>query len=225
MNNQSIRRLYLIGIILAAILFVTMIIDHYANDAAWITPLAIIFGILALILIILLLLHPGSKAEPVIDHVDYVGDVHEVVDLEGIGPTYAAKLKAMHIDNTQQLLFTPTDLLVQGTGAPAKTVENWKSMSQLIKVRGIGPQYAEALVRAGVDGIEELRDEPAAAIAGGVQGYLDSLDGKVIGQKLTTKRVQTWQATARKMVKEHIDLGAIKVMPLESKAAKAGASA
>ena len=233
MKTNTIRTLFKIGIILAFIVFGVMLWDYFLNDSELMDPLTIAAAVILVILLLMLLLSPGAdkvivtvpgEVQDTDDGLDYVGDVHEVVDLEGIGPTYAEKLHAIGVHNTQELLFTPDKDLASATGAKPKTVANWKAMAQLVKVRGIGPQYAEALVRAGIDGIEELRDEPAAAIAGAVQGYLDSLDNNVIGQKITAKRVQTWQKAAKKLKRDHIDLTALKVMPLESKQAKADAA-
>lgn len=228
MKTKTIRTMYVIGLILAVLLFAAMVWDHYQNDNDLLTPLLIAFIVVAALLILMLFLRGDPAAQQTLpgetvtdpDNLDYPGDVHEVVDLEGIGPTYAEKLGAMGIQNTQQLLFADTAELARQTGAAKRTVENWKSMSQLVKIGGIGPQYAEALVRAGIDSIEELRDEPAAAIAGAVKGYLDSLETNVIGNTITTKRVENWQKKAKKMHKEPIDPDTCRVMPLGSKAAQ-----
>lgn len=231
MKLNTIRNLYAIGIVLALVVFALMVWDHYQNAQGWLTALLITFIVLVVLLLVMLILRPAASDLANVgrartsSRVDWLGDVHEVVDLEGVGPTYADRLHAMGIENTQQLIFAETATVAKGTGAQPRTVEQWKAMSQLIKVRGIGPQYAEALVRAGVSGIEELVDEPAAAIAGGAQGYLDSLKTTVVGQKITTKRVEGWQASARKLEKGEIDLSGLKIMPLESKAAKADAKA
>mgnify|MGYP000459917595 CR=1 FL=1 len=232
MKTKTIRTLFKIGIIIAFVVFATMLWDYFVNESAWMEPLTIAAAVLLVILFIMLFLSPYDDKvrietvtiEDADDGLDYVGDVHDVVDLEGIGPTYARKLKAIGITNTQELLFADPKGVAASTGAAAKTVTNWRTMCQLVKVRGVGPQYAEALMRAGIDGIPELRDEPAAAIAGAVQGYLDSLETNVIGQKITAKRVQGWQKAAKKLQRDAIDLTTLKVLPLESKQAKADAA-
>ena len=155
---------------------------------------------------------------------DYKGDVHDVVDLEGIGPAYADRLKAAKIHHTQQLLFASNVRLQKVTGAPPKTVENWKHMSQLVKINGIGPQFAEVMVRAGLGGIEELKTLDCKQAVAQVKAYTDGLDANVLGSGIGMKRLTDWQAQAKSMRKVPIDLSKIEVVALESTAAKADES-
>lgn len=150
---------------------------------------------------------------------DYKGDVHEVVDLEGIGPTYARRLMDDGIVHTQHLLFASDARIVKLTGARKEQVRLWKVMSQLVKVNGIGPQYAEALARAGVD-LEKLRTGEPAKLASQVKAYLDGLKTNVVSGGVGAKRIAAWQTEAKKLRRVPIDLNAIEPVRLESRAAK-----
>jgi hypothetical protein len=97
------------------------------------------------------------------------------------------------------LAYEDAGSLAERMELPRKTVEQWKHMAELIKVTGIGPQYAEALVRAGVQGIAELKRRSAATLADQVNAYLDTLDVNVLGTKITAKRIEGWQDAARPM--------------------------
>ena len=130
---------------------------------------------------------------------DYPGDNHDIEDIEGIGKVYGDKLRSLGIQTTARLANEETGSLAERMQLPRRTVEQWKQMAELIKVNGIGPQYAEALVRAGVEGIAELKRRSAAKIADQVNAYLDTLDTNVLGTKITAKRVEGWQDNARPM--------------------------
>ncbi len=130
---------------------------------------------------------------------DYPGDNHDIEDIEGIGKIYGDKLRALGVQTTARLAYEETASLAERTQLPRKTVEQWKHMAELIKVNGIGPQYAEALVRAGLEGIAELKRRSATKIADQVNAYLDTLDTNVLGVKITAKRVEGWQDNASGM--------------------------
>lgn len=130
---------------------------------------------------------------------DYPGDNHDIEDIEGIGKVYGDKLRALGIQTTARLAYEETGSLAERMQLPRKTVEQWKQMAELIKVNGIGPQYAEALVRAGIEGIAELKRRSATKIADQVNAYLDTLDTNVLGTKITAKRVEGWQDNAQPM--------------------------
>jgi predicted flap endonuclease-1-like 5' DNA nuclease len=128
---------------------------------------------------------------------DYPGDSHDIEDIEGIGQVYGSKLRALGVHTTGRLAYEDAGSLAERMELPRKTVEGWKQMAELIKVNGIGPQYAEALVRAGIEGIAELKRRSPARIAEQVNAYLDTLDTNVLGNKITEKRVEGWQASAK----------------------------
>lgn len=151
---------------------------------------------------------------------DYPGDVHYVVDLEGIGPTYEKKLHGANIYNTQELLFTGDKRLENITGASPKTIQNWKDMSQLVKVKGIGPQFAELMVRAGISGgIDDLKALKPKAAVQQIQGYTRGLKSHVTGSGIGMKRMTSFQQQAKAMRKVPIDLKKIEVVDLGARQA------
>ncbi len=130
---------------------------------------------------------------------DYKGDDHPVIEVEGIGAVYAKKLSAQGIETTGRLCYESSAKLSKAIDVPMKTIETWQSMAQLMKVSGVGPQYAEALARAGIEGIDELKRRSPARLADQVNEYLDSLQTNVLGTKITERRVAGWQAAAKSM--------------------------
>jgi hypothetical protein len=81
--------------------------------------------------------------------------------VEGIGPVYGEKLKAIGI-------LTPLDLLNKGrfrkgreeiaqqSGISHKLILDWVNHIDLYRLNGVDADYAELLVRAGVDSVLEL---------------------------------------------------------------------
>ncbi len=138
---------------------------------------------------------PQSEAA----YYDFKGDDHPVIDVEGIGTVYAQKLQAQGVETTGRLCYESSVKLSKAMDVPVKTIETWQAMAQLMKVNGIGPQYAEALARSGIGGIDELKRRSASRIADQVNEYLGSLETTVLGTKITERRVAGWQEAASTM--------------------------
>lgn len=100
-------------------------------------------------------LTPGEYRELVNKYRDALAYV------EGIGPVYGEKLKAIGI-------VTPLDLLSKGrfrkgreelaeqSGISHKLILDWVNHIDLYRLNGVDADYAELLVRAGVDSVLEL---------------------------------------------------------------------
>jgi predicted flap endonuclease-1-like 5' DNA nuclease len=81
--------------------------------------------------------------------------------IEGIGEAYAAKLEAAGIRNTRHLLERGVTRsgraeIAHDTGISLKRIRRWVGHSDLMRVDGVGPQYAELLYAAGVDTVPAL---------------------------------------------------------------------
>ncbi|MGN0029287.1 MAG: DUF4332 domain-containing protein [Marinilabiliaceae bacterium] len=92
---------------------------------------------------------------------------YKVIDIEGIGPTYAAKLEAAGIKTTDDLLEkgkTPAGRkkLAEETGISGKLILTWVNHSDLFRIKGVAGQFAELLEAAGVDTVKEFRHRVAA---------------------------------------------------------------
>jgi predicted flap endonuclease-1-like 5' DNA nuclease len=86
----------------------------------------------------------------------------DIETIEGIGPAYAAKLKAVGILTTAELLQMGAsrkgrEELVEKTGVSAKLILKWVNMADLMRISGIGEEYSELLEAAGVDTVKELK--------------------------------------------------------------------
>jgi predicted flap endonuclease-1-like 5' DNA nuclease len=85
----------------------------------------------------------------------------KIITIEGIGPTYAAKLEKSGVKSINDLLekaATPKGRreLSEETGISLALIEEWVSQADFMTIDGIGPQYADLLKAAGVDTVPEL---------------------------------------------------------------------
>jgi predicted flap endonuclease-1-like 5' DNA nuclease len=84
-----------------------------------------------------------------------------IIDIEGIGKGYAAKLAAANITTTQALLergATPTGRqdLAEQTQISGKLILEWVNLADLLRIKGIGEEFSDLLEEAGVDTVPEL---------------------------------------------------------------------
>ena len=87
---------------------------------------------------------------------------YKIIDIEGIGPTYAAKLAEASVKTTDDLLDkcatkTGRRHLAEATGISEKLILRWTNHADLFRIKGVAGQFAELLEAAGVDTIKEFR--------------------------------------------------------------------
>src|SRR5512144_1736945 len=85
----------------------------------------------------------------------------KIVDIEGIGPAYAAKLNTAGIRSTEALLKKgcgPEDrkMLAEAVGIDPALLLEWVNLADLYRIKGIGSEYSDLLEEAGVDTVIEL---------------------------------------------------------------------
>lgn len=85
----------------------------------------------------------------------------KILDIEGIGSTYAQKLTAEGITTTDALLdaaATPKGRkeLSEKTGIAESLILEWVNLADLFRIKGVGEEYSDLLEEAGVDTVAEL---------------------------------------------------------------------
>jgi predicted flap endonuclease-1-like 5' DNA nuclease len=123
-----------------------------------------------------------------------------LTEIEGIGGVYAAKLEQAGISTIEELLergASPTGRkeLVAQTDISATLVLKWVNRADLVRVKGIGEEYADLLEAAGVDTVPELAQRNAH--------NLSQKLAEVNGEKHLVRRlpaptqVESWVAQAK----------------------------
>ena len=82
-------------------------------------------------------------------------------EIEGIGPSYEAKLNAVGVKTVEGLLKAGATKkgrlgLAEQSGISEKLVLEWVNAADLFRIRGVGSEYADLLEEAGVDTVVEL---------------------------------------------------------------------
>ena len=90
----------------------------------------------------------------------------KLVDIEGVGAVYAAKLKDAGIETAEALLkagATPKGRkeVAEKSGITEKLILTWVNHVDLFRIKGVGEEYADLLERAGVDTVPELAQRKA----------------------------------------------------------------
>lgn len=91
----------------------------------------------------------------------------KISEIEGIGPTFEAKLNEAGINSVEGLLEkgctkAGRKAIANDSGLDESKILNWVNMADLFRIKGIGSQFAELLKASGVDTVKELRNRNAA---------------------------------------------------------------
>jgi predicted flap endonuclease-1-like 5' DNA nuclease len=97
-----------------------------------------------------------------------------IEEVEGIGPTYAAKLGAAGVRSTDDLLArgarpSGRQALEEATGIGHALILEWVNHVDLMRIDGVGSEYSDLLEAAGVDSPAELAQRNAGNLATSVQ--------------------------------------------------------
>ena len=127
---------------------------------------------------------------------------YDIIDVEGIGASYAKKLKDAGINTTEALLAkcatkAGRKATAEETGIDAKYLLTWVNHADLMRISGVGGQFAELLEAAGVDTVKELRNRNAANLAEAMKKHND--ERKLTKGLLSESKVQGWIDQAKEM--------------------------
>jgi predicted flap endonuclease-1-like 5' DNA nuclease len=126
----------------------------------------------------------------------------KIETIEGIGPAFAQKLASARIattDDLLQLCSTPNGRksVATQTGIPEGKILEWANMADLMRISGIGGQYAELLHAAGVDTIKELRVRSPETLAVKMQEV--NTQRNLTKGTISASLVSGWVEQAKKM--------------------------
>lgn len=125
---------------------------------------------------------------------------YSIEEIEGIGKVYGEKLRAAGVKDTDALLAAcggPKDraALAAATGIPEALVLKFANRADLMRVKGIGEEYADLLEAAGVDTVPELAQRKAANLHAAMEKA--NAAKKLVRQTPSLKAVEGWIAAAK----------------------------
>jgi predicted flap endonuclease-1-like 5' DNA nuclease len=125
-----------------------------------------------------------------------------VVEIEGIGKAYAAKLDKAGIRTTEALLkkgATPNGRkeIAAASGISHELIMEWVNHTDLMRVKGVAGEYSDLLEEAGVDTVVEL----SKRVAENLYNKLSEVNqAKNLVNKLPgPKQVKNWIEQAKKL--------------------------
>jgi predicted flap endonuclease-1-like 5' DNA nuclease len=125
---------------------------------------------------------------------------YAVMDIKGIGPLMADKLKKVGIRTTQKLLETAASAkgrkeLAGKIGVDEQTVLRWANLVDRMRIKGIGEDYATLLQEVGVDTVKELKHRNVAKLASAMREA--NKRNKKVRLLPSEGRVQRWVDQAK----------------------------
>ncbi|MBN2410919.1 DUF4332 domain-containing protein [candidate division KSB1 bacterium] len=125
---------------------------------------------------------------------------YKISDIEGIGPKYAEKLKAVGVKSVNALLEKGASKkgrkeLADKSGIDETLILKWVNMADLYRINGIGSEYSELLERAGVDTVKELKNRNADNLY--AQIVKVNKEKKLVRQAPGLKMIDKWIKEAK----------------------------
>lgn len=127
---------------------------------------------------------------------------YSIIEIEGIGPTYAEKLQAVGIKTTDAYLERAKDpkgrkALAEETGIDDKRILKWANMADLMRIKGVGEEYSELLEAAGVDTVKELKHRKPENLAAKMAEVNE--EKKLVRQVPSESQVIKWVEQAKEL--------------------------
>jgi predicted flap endonuclease-1-like 5' DNA nuclease len=123
-----------------------------------------------------------------------------VAGIEGIGETYAAKLKQVGVVTVANLLEKGASAkgrkeLAQATGVSDTLILKWVNRADMFRVKGVSTQYSDLLEAAGVDTVVELANRKAANLTAKLAEV--NAEKKLVRQLPAESQVAAWIECAK----------------------------
>jgi predicted flap endonuclease-1-like 5' DNA nuclease len=120
--------------------------------------------------------------------------------VEGIGPSFETKLNAVGIKTTGGLLKIASTkkgrkTLASQTEISEKMILEWTNHCDLLRIKGVGAEYADLLEAAGVDTVPELANRNAQNLLKQLTEV--NITKKLVRQLPTIKMVELWIGQAK----------------------------
>jgi predicted flap endonuclease-1-like 5' DNA nuclease len=126
----------------------------------------------------------------------------KIDDIEGIGPTFAAKLEGAGVKSVETLLTagcTPQGRkdLAKKSGIDETLILKWVNRADLARIKGVGSELADILEAAGVDTVVELARRNAQNL---VDKMTEVNEAKHLVRRLPSlSQVEDWVKQAKEL--------------------------
>jgi len=123
-----------------------------------------------------------------------------LIDIEGIGATYAKTLADAGLTNTDHLLDTAGSAsgrksLATKTGIDESKILEWVNRADLMRIKGVGSEFSDLLEAAGVDTVKELAQRVPVNLATRLTEVNEAK--KLVRRVPSESEVSTWVSEAK----------------------------
>ena len=138
------------------------------------------------------------ERKPVIE--EYVTRSARVIEIEGIGKTYARTLNNAGIKTTDELLDAGSTKqgrkeLAEKTGINENIILEWVNMADLFRIKGIGEEYSDLLKEAGISTVVELARRNPENLHNTIVGVNEAK--KLVRRTPTLNQTEDWIEQAK----------------------------
>jgi predicted flap endonuclease-1-like 5' DNA nuclease len=129
---------------------------------------------------------------------------YNIEKIEGIGADYAAKLAAVGITTTDDLLARcgakkGREGVSRESGVDEKKLLEWTNRADLMRINGVGEEYSDLLEHAGVDTVKELATRNAENLTEAMAKENETTKHGHVNKLPSVDTVQGWIDQAKKM--------------------------
>jgi len=126
----------------------------------------------------------------------------KLIDVEGIGPVYAAKLQGAGVGSAEALLEQGATSkgrkeIAEKSGISDGLILEWVNHVDLYRIRGVGSEYADLLEEAGVDTVPELAQRKPDNLLEKMTAV--NAQKKLVRRLPILSQVQSWVEQAKKL--------------------------
>lgn len=126
----------------------------------------------------------------------------KLIDIEGIGDTYAAKLEEIGVHTQEELLKAGSDKMgrkeiAEKSDISEKLILKWVNRADLARIKGISTQYADLLELSGVDTVPELAQRRADNLHAKMAEINESKN--LVNRLPGLSQVEDWIAQAKEL--------------------------
>ena len=125
----------------------------------------------------------------------------KIIEIEGIGGKFGQRLEKGGISDIEDLIplsRKEIKALAEKTGISEKLLDKWQEHADLMRIDGVGPEYAEALNEIGIDSVKELAQRNPENTLERIE-KLDKEKPDVIRQLPTLEWIKDWIEEAKKI--------------------------
>ena len=130
------------------------------------------------------------------------GHMARIDQVAGIAHKDATKLRKAGVRTSKGLIEVAADRkgraeLAAATGIDSRNLQLWVNHADLLRIEGVGAEYAELLTAAGVDTLRDLRRRNPTALLAKIIGLNGS--NRVVQRLPTESMVEVWIEMAKEL--------------------------